>query len=266
MKPLITVPLAAVSLFACGEIKTTIDEALRQRIETVRDCFPPLFAKAQALLRIAESWKLQSTLPDPPGMTWAERLDGAVDVRYRTGGATIDLLMHFYSPSGDLQDLDLSRATSLHHAVALAAVQLQDRFGADQKFIVGSWTIGGAATNGAGVLTGILGGTASEPQLEELRTTTATPDGGPPPIADGTITIVAATTCTMTFRTDGLRTDTTADQLHPIGALDLTIVGPQASVSGTATFDGSSIATIVIDDLSGVFTYDSESGKVTYTG
>lgn len=258
--------LAAVPLFACGEIKTTIDEEVQARIATVRDCFPPLYGRVETLLEVAETWKLQTPVPDPPGLTWREQGNGTVDVRYRARGDTLDLQMRFYSPDGELQDLDLSGAVSVQDAVVAAAAQLQDRFGADKKFVVGGWTIAGISADGAGVLTGIIGGTTSEPQLEELRTTTATPVAGPPPIADGTITTYGATTCSLTFGTDGLQTDTVADQLHPIGTLAVTLVGPRAAVSGTVTFDGSSVATIVVDEVEGVFTYDSDTGQVTFRG
>lgn len=257
--------LTALVATACSsKVTSTIDSDLQARVETVTTCFPDLYQRLDALLEITDSWRLNtSTTPaDPTGLTWAEQNDGTVDVTYIVSGVTIAMTVGFYSPTGTLQDFDLSAATTLGEAVAIAATELRNLYGTTGQFLVGDWTLSGSGVTGAGAFTGILGGSGSQDELLELRTTTATPAGGPPPNADATIS-EASTSCSLTFNTQSLQLDTDPAQSYPIGTVDITVVG-QRTVSGSVTFDGTSTAVIAIDGINGTFAFDIVARSVAY--
>lgn len=262
-------PLWLVALLAAtgcsSKVTSTIDTALQARVQTVTDCFPNLYAKLDRLLDIARSWRLNGTAPapDPVGLSWTEQGDGTIDLTYTFDGTTIAMTVGFYSPTGTLQDFDLSGATELSEAVAIAAGELRTLFGTTGQFMVGDWNVSGGGITGSGALTGILGGANSQDMLVELRTTTATPAGGPPPNADATIG-ETATGCSLVFNTQSLELDGDPTQTYPIGTVDITVTGPQATVSGSVTFDGTATASIVIDTINGSFDFDVEAQSVTY--
>jgi hypothetical protein len=270
-RSLLLAPLAALVLPACSaEVTEFIDEDLRDRVETVEECFPDMFDKVQRLLEVANTWRLNpsSAVPDPTGLTWSEQGDGSIDVEYVANGCTIDMNIVFYSPSGAAQDLNLTGATTLHQAIDLAATELGTAFPSTNPFMVGTWTISGNKTagtiSGGGSISGIIGGTSNQNELEELRTTSATPIGTVPPNADSTVTATGTDTCTLTFNTQSIQTDTQPQQEYPIGDIAITLQGPQASVSANITFDGTVIAVILVDNIPGQFEFNLDTNDLSY--
>lgn len=259
-------PLLPLFVACNTRVTSNTDSALRARVETVQDCFPGLYARAQTVLDAAKSWRLNDGgAPASPAPTsFAEQTDGSVLVSYNVSGATLTLTVRFYSPAGVPQNLDLGTPATLDELVTTAAVALRAAFPDGDPFVVGAWNLSGAGLSGSGALTGILGGTAQQPELEELRTTSAIPAGGPPPLAAGAIADNGPPACSLTFASPGLQIDRSAAQQYPIGVLNLTIQGPSASVSATLTFDGTSVTRVVVQEISGAFLYDVVARSLTY--
>ena len=127
----------------------------------------------------------------------------------------------------------------------------------------GSIAGGGISATGEG-LTGIIGGSTNQNELEELRTTEATVSGGIPPVDPSTVVDAGPPLCTLTFNIPGLVTDEEPGQEYPRGDITVTIVGPEATVNATITFDKTAIATIVVADVGGSFAFNLETRQLTY--
>ncbi|MFQ5506119.1 MAG: hypothetical protein ACE5F1_15185 [Planctomycetota bacterium] len=258
---------ATLLVGACDRAKDAnraLDPVLQERIKTVKDCFPALQQKADVLLELANSWRMNTSqpIPDPQGLTWSEVTGGSVNVTYVTADGTIHAVLKFYNHLGEVQDLNLNAADPLSKAIKDAATQLSTQSPGTKPFIVASWTLSGPVATGSGNLTGIIGGTTNQNELEELRTTDELPSNGPPPVADSQITITASA-CVLTFRTSGLKTDTGIDQKYPIGTVSITIVGQQ-TVIATVTFNDTAIANIVVSEVPGSFDYNLDTGDLQY--
>jgi hypothetical protein len=267
--------LLALALFAgCdSKVSTDIDEDLQRRVETLEDCFPNLFKRVQALLDIAETWREQNStaIPDPTGLTWVVNNEAGgtvVDVTYVIEGTTFTMAIRFYDPAGAQQDLtaEITGQSTLNLTIRAAADELRDRFGSADKFMVGDYTISGGGLSGSDSLTGIIGGSTNQNELEEIRTTAAssTISGGPPATDPATIVDSGPPACTLTFNIPGLLTDETPTQQYPIGTVALTVVGPEETITATITFDGSATAVIDIDDVPGSFTFNVETRVLTF--
>ncbi|MEO6593969.1 MAG: hypothetical protein ABIP94_04375 [Planctomycetota bacterium] len=262
--------LTLALLGACGsKITSVIDTDLQKRANTVQDCFPGLFAKAQVVLDVANTWRLNSgaSIPDPSGLGWSEQPDGAIDVSYVVSGCTLAMTISFYSPTGVLQNLDLSGAVTLADAVDLAATELRTLFGSAANFMVGEWSLTGSGVSGSGALTGMLGGSGDQNVLEELRTTVASPaapPSGPPANANSTVTDIGPPLCMLTFGTASLATDDYQGQTYPVGTIDLAIAGHEATVTAAITFDGSVRATLVVSDVPGYFDFNLGTSSLTH--
>ncbi|MBL8735461.1 MAG: hypothetical protein JNL12_03465, partial [Planctomycetes bacterium] len=89
-----------------------------------------------------------------------------------------------------------------------------------------------------------------------LSTTSGTPSGGPPPVADSTVSDNGPPLCSLTFSTTGIQVDDSPGQTYPIGTIDVTVTGPQASVDASVTFDGTSTATIVATGIAATFRFN----------
>lgn len=252
---------------ACSsKLKSALDPDLAKRLDAMRDCFPELYPFVDGLLDLAQTWRLQTPpAADPTGLTWSEQPDGSVQLAYTLSSVTISAVIRFYSPTGTMQDLDLSAATSLSEAIDAAATELATLFGTADKFMTADWTLAGATSSGSGQWTGIIGGTTNQNELEELRTTSGTPSGGPPPVAPGTVSDTGSgMTCTLTFQTASLQTDTVVDQQYPIGTINLTITNPETTVTAAIVFDGTAVAHITASDIPGNFDYQLETNSLTY--
>lgn len=268
--PALSGMIGALLLAACSSKHTEIiDVDLQKRFETVEDCFPELFPKVEDLLEVAEAWRLNSStpVPDPPGLTFAQQGDGSLLVTLVAGDCTYTMTIRFYGPGGAEQDdLPLGTASTLSEAIDLAATELRNRFADSEKFMVGDWTVAGTGVGppAGGALTGIIGGSTNQNELEELRTTTATPAGGPPPVDDGALTLTGPPQCTLLFRTAGLITDDDPLQEYPDGEVALQLTGPEATVTAKVIFDRTAIARIEVDDVPGHFEYDLETGNLRH--
>jgi hypothetical protein len=261
--------LGAALLCACESKITseTVDPVLKGQLQTIAKCFPQLFAKGQDVLDLAETWRMNTngSIPDPPGVVHTG--SGPIDVTYDVGGCTITMQIRFYSPAGAEQTGIADTATTLADKIDEAATELRNLFTSGQPFLVGDWTIagvkGGDTFSGSGALTGIIGGSTNQNELEELRTTTASPSGGPPPNADNTLQEGA---CTLTFNTTSLRTDESPTQEYPIGTLNVTIddsaTAASPDVTATMQFDGSAVVRIAIDGVDR-FNYNVDTRALT---
>lgn len=263
-------PLALTSLFAFGacssDLENLIDGTTQARIDTVEECFPDLYDKFEDLLQLAELWRFNnSTSPaDPAELTWMEATDGTIDATLVIAGCTLDADISFFSPTGALQELDLSAATTLNEAIGAAATELRNLFAGQSPFIVGTWTMTGTGVSGSGSLTGIIGGTTNLNELETLSTTGPTPDGGPPAVASSSIQLTGTQTCSLTFEANGLQTDTVPDQQFPIGTINLTIQGEETATA-TITFDNTATATIDVSGVPGTFSFNLNTSEISFS-
>lgn len=238
----------------------SLNPTLQKQVNAIIDCFPQLFAKGQDVLAVAETWRMNKNgsepIPDPPGLVHAGT--GPIDVTYTIDDCTIEMTIRFYDPSG-AEQTGVGTGTTLAEKIDNGATAIGN---SNDPFIVGEWTLtgtkGGSAFAGDGALTGIIGGSLNQNELEELRTTTATPAGGPPPNADCT---VSEADCTLTFNTTGLLTDQTPGQEYPEGVVTVTIDSDGdtvTDVTATVTFDGTATIRIAIDGVER-FTFDVET-------
>jgi hypothetical protein len=259
--------LSSVILFASCNSKVTSggDPALQKQIQTITDCFPDLFPKAEGLLDLAELWRMNTngSIPDPAGLTHSG--SGPITAGFTFDGCALSMTIRFYDPDGNEQTgLPLS-ATSLADRIDEAATSLRNSFPTGKPFMVGDWTLTGGGASGSGALTGIIGGSTNGNELEELRTTETTPAGGPPALATST---VREGDCTLTFRTDSLVTDSFPTQQYPIGTMTITIDGDDADsladVTATVTFDNTAVVKITLDGtVSGRFEFNVETRGFT---
>ncbi len=266
--------LLALAMFAGCDSKITsaVDTDLQRRVETLVDCFPNLYARADALLAIADTWRQANSqpIPDPTGLTFqvnSEAGGTVVNVTYTTSGTTITMAIRFYSPTGAQQTLSLTGFTTLNATIDEAANQLRTSFGDTDKFMVGDYSISGGGITATGeALTGIIGGSTNQNELEELRTTatSSTISGGPPATEPSTITDSGPPSCALTFNIPGLLLDETPTQEYPIGTVTLSVAGPNATVTATITFDGSNTATIVVTDIPGSYAFNLDTRTRTF--
>ena len=263
--------LAAALLTGCdSKVTSTTDPEQQARFETLSDCFPNLYDKVEQLLDVVDAWRLASgsSIPNPSGLgSVTEQGDGSVTLSYSLGGTTLAMTIRFYSPTGVVQDLALSGFSSggdLNDLVDIAADELRTNFPSGDSFLVGSWTLSGGDIAGSGSVTGILGRVSSVDRLLEVRTTSDTPAGGPPPAASSTITDNGPPLCAITFSTASLTIDDVAQQSYPNGTIDFTLLGPEATVTASVTFDRTSVAEITVTGVTGRFLFDIAQRELTY--
>ncbi|MFY9344872.1 MAG: hypothetical protein WAT39_20430 [Planctomycetota bacterium] len=276
LKKLPVLALALCSLVGCdSKLDSVIDQNLKNRVDTLEDCFPNLFQRVQALLDIADTWRQQnsSAIPDPAGLVFAvgnEAGGTVVTVTYTLQGTTLAMVIRFYDPTGAQQNItgQIQGQGTLNLTIRAAANKLRDDFQGQRPFMVGDYTISGGGLSGDDALTGIIGGSTNQNELEELRTTakstTITVGGGPPAVDSATITDAGPPPCTLTFTIPGLLTDETPTQEYPIGQVTLVITGPQATVNATITLDGSATARITVTDVPGSFTFNIDTRTLTF--
>ncbi|MBL8752441.1 MAG: hypothetical protein JNK15_03990 [Planctomycetes bacterium] len=263
------VSVCMLALFAgCdSKVTSTLDQDTLTRVETLTDCFPNLYRFADSLLEIGQTWRLGSStaIPDPTGLTFTINGGTSVDVTYVKDGVTIAMTIQFYSPTGAQQTLSLAGAT-LNAVIQDAADELRDNFPGADPFMVGDYTISGGGITASDSLTGIIGGSTNQNELEELRTTLASTSisGGPPTVDSASITDSGPPSCVLTFTIPSLLTDETPTQEYPIGTVTISVTGPDATVTGTITFDGSATAVIDIDDVNGTFNFNVDTRTVTF--
>ncbi len=264
--------LLSALLFAGCDSKVTSggNAALQKQVQTITDCFPGLFAKGHDLLDLAELWRLNTTgsVPDPAA-PFQQNGTGPINVSHVVDGCTILMTIRFFSPTGVEQTGIADNSTTLADKIGEAATDLRAMFPVGKPFMVGDWSISGTKNNdtfaGSGAFTGIIGGSTNGNELEELRTTEATPAAGPPPIAVATITEGA---CTLTFTTSNLVTDSFPTQQYPIGAVTVTIDGDDADsladVTATVTFDNTPVVQIaIVGAAAGKFEFNVETRALT---
>lgn len=267
---------ALVPLLGCeSKITTTVDTELQQRVLTVKDCFPGLYPRLEALLTIARCWRLDSDVPvpDPVGVfvtVGSEPGGTVVTVQYPAGGTVITMAIRCYSPSGVQQTIVLAgaAASTLNEVVRAVAVGLRTQFpGDEQPFVVGDFAIaGGGIVAEDEALLGLVGGPAAAPRLTVVRTCSPsnTIAGGPPQTEGCTITDLGPPVCAIRFATSDLALDDSPAQAYPIGTVDLSLDGPRANVVAAVAFDGTRTIRIVVDGVRGRFTFDTEARVLAY--
>ncbi|MEC7584210.1 MAG: hypothetical protein VYE77_07825 [Planctomycetota bacterium] len=282
MRTRLSLLLGACALaFGCSsKVTSFLDPDLQKRVSTLEDCFPPLWDKVDQLLEVTALWQLQNVNnpPDPAGLTF--QLDGPetavdfVDVTYVLGACTLTMRLDFFD--GDTAVLpDLTRPagalpnTSLSNVIDNAATDMRDQ-GQTNPYMLATWSLAGTGITGSGNLTGAIGGTANNNELERVTTTDAVPAAPLPtfvPFTDpnaSTIEVGGGQPCVLRLDAD-LQTDSTPDQEYPIGDMSLQIQGSEAAITVAATFDGTAVVILEVQDT-GTFTFDIASGDLSFDG
>jgi hypothetical protein len=118
---------------------------------------------------------------------------------------------------------------------------------------------------GTGTITGVIGGSANQNELEAIFITSNDTSAGLPPNQDSSVANTI-TGCSMTFGSpNGIMTDITANQQYPVCTLEFRIVGEE-TVTGSVVFNDTQFAVIGVNDVPGSFSFDLESGDVSYNG
>ena len=261
--------VATLGLGSCDSKVTSLtDPNLLARIQVIRDCFPNLWTFVDGVVDIAGTWKMNGgTTPDPTGLTKMVNMDGSITAMLTVGSTTITMVIKFYGPGGAEQDLTsvITPPVSLGDKIDAAATELRDRFGSDEKFIHGVWSMTGGGVSATGeALTGIIGGSLNQNELEELRSTLVTVTTGIPAVDPSTITDSASTPpCTLTFTIPGLITDEEPGQEYPRGTITLEIDDGTTTTTGSIVFDKTAIAKITIAGLVGGFNLNLETLTIT---
>lgn len=259
------VPLLLLGAAAC-DTKSKLDaqKLLADRIATVNDCFPELWEAADKMVQHAQTWGRNDTVDLPPGFGYSLLGDGRVTAAFPLTDGTVSLTIVFYSPDGTAQDLGLVDNGDFEDLIDQAATALANQFGGQDPFMVGTWQIGDSPTiSGSGSFTGIIGGTTNQNELEELRTTTGTPAGGPPPVADARFDELGGAQCKLTFRIPSLQTDVVPNQRYPIGTITIVLQGAKATVNAQLVFDGTVVAVLTVDGVPGTFSVNLDTYDVS---
>ena len=256
-------PLMAVAVLGLGSCDSKItsgtDPAMLARIQVIRDCFPNLWRFADGLVRVAGTWKMNGgTTPDPAGLATTVNGDGSLTASLTVGATTIEMTIRFYGPAGAEQDLTavVTPPTTLGDKIDAAATELRDRFGSAEKFIHGVYTItgGGVTTTEEEALTGIIGGSLNQNELEEVRSTLVTVTTGIPDVDPSALSDSATSPpCTLTFNIPSLITDEEPGQEYPRGTITLEIFDGETTAMAAIIFDKTNIARITLEGLSGGF-------------
>lgn len=268
-------PLMAATTLTFGAcdsgITSEIDPNLAQnqaKIQVIVDCFPNLWEFVDGLIELSGTWKMNGgTTPDPTGLTVSIGAGGTITATLPVGSTTISMDIDFYGPNGARQDLTsvITPPTTLGDKIDAAATELRDLFGSNEKFIHGVYSITGGGISATGeALTGIIGGSLNQNELEEVRTTEVTVTTGIPNTDPTTITDSGSTPpCTLTFTIPGLFTDEEPGQEYPRGFVTLEINDGTTTTAGQIQFDKTAIAKITIDGLTGGFELNLETFAVT---
>lgn len=272
MTPAPTAPLRSLGLAtllllgtAACDTKSKLDAAkeLADRVATVNDCFPELWEAADKLVQHAQTWGRNDSVTLPPGFGYTLLADGRVAAGFPLANGTVSLTIVFYSPDGTAQNLGLVDNGDFEDLIDQAATALASQFGGQDPFMVGTWELDDSLTiSGSGSFTGIIGGTTNQNELEELRTTTGTPAGGPPPVADARFDELMGAQCKLTFRIPSLQTDVVPNQRYPIGTITIVLQGAKATVNAQLAFDGTVLAVLTVDGVPGTFSVNLDTYDV----
>jgi hypothetical protein len=257
------VGLALPSCDSAEEVLANLDSDTQERIDAMLECFPGNAEKAAALFELAQAWATTEEAPAGIDVT----LNGdAVEVTWNQISCTITMNITFHGPDGiqitaDQLGLGSANPTDLDSLMDTAVTNLANMFAGEKPFVMGRWTISAGGWTGGGTLTGIIGGSTNQNELEEIRTTTDSPAGGPPPVAPGQINDPAG--CGLTFQTAGIRTDDIPGQEYPEGVITITVSSLTITVNGTITMNATVIATISVDGIPGTFTFNLDTGELS---
>lgn len=234
------------------------------KIAAMEDCLPDLWPKVSALSDVAHAARIfpVGTMipPDPAGLSSVANA-GVLSVTYMVSGCVLNMEISFWSPLGVQQFPDFTGATSLGEQIKIAADDLAQKFGAspDDPFMLGRWTIDdGVGTTGSGNLLGVIGGIANQNELERLKTTEDTPNGGEPPIDDSIIQNVGKD-CVLLFRFANLETDTMPNQDYAGGVITFSVDDGNQTAKGTITLNNTAIAIIKIDGVPGTYEFNIDT-------
>jgi hypothetical protein len=269
-----SLPFVALCLLpGCNKADDAKDKI--KKLNTMNDCFPPTYEKADALFNIANSWRVNSgAIFDPLGLHAVDNGNGSLRIDYdvdNLGTCIFGCDLWFFDELGNVFVPTFTTESTLNEFVSTAATQLFDN-DADpldgvKPFMVGDWTVTGVSVNGGGSLTGIIGGTANQNELESVSTSedSTTVAGGPPAHASCSVTLTGgATDCVLTFSTVDLETDTPRSLNYPFGVISGTLVGPEATVVFTITLNGTATAVIKVGGISGSFDFNLDTGDLNY--
>ncbi|MHC4959332.1 MAG: hypothetical protein ACYTGN_13260 [Planctomycetota bacterium] len=279
MKRILLLLALAWSIPACDSAEDLINNAvdLPEKLKTMNDCLEPVWNQVQEVA--TELSEIMGGGPDAAGtITDTGAYDAAatsINITSTLSAGTMTIVIKFYHPDGApyaglLTGLDPA-TDSLETIMDAVATQM----GKDhvqtlpvpndpntRPFMIAEWSLSGGLTGG-GNMCGVIGGADEghdEPptsnELQELRTTEATPAGGIPPIATSTINLTGANSaCGATLRIDSLLTDQVHDENdthglpeeYPDGQIFLTVTGTGSDLDVTITFNGPTDPIAVID-------------------
>lgn len=269
-------PLLAVTTLGLGSCDSgttsNIDNLAgnRAKVDAIVDCFPNLWAFVGGITDIAGTWKMNGgTTPDPIGLITVINGDGSITATLGVGTASVTMDIDFYGPNGARQDLTsvITPPTTLGAKIDAAATELRDRFNTGEKFIHGVYSITGGGISATGeALTGLIGGSLNQNELQEVRSTEVTVTTTIPAVASTTITDSGSSPpCTLTFTIPGLVTDEEPGQEYPRGTITLVINDGTTAVNATIVFDKTAIARITVDGLTGGFDFNLQNFALTAT-
>jgi len=286
------VVVVAVSLAACSSAEDAVNliTDAPQIIQAMNDCFVPIYEdQAEPLVELMSGIFGRDPTPATANATVTALSNTSVSLTATLPLAvTLTATITFHTPDGSVYTANLSAFTTsstIDEIIDAVATQMgQDYPGSPpfpppdapetRPFMVAAFTMGdGAAISGAGAFTGVIGGAASDNtqnELQELRTTEATPVAGAgiPPRAPVSI---SAGSCGLSFTTTaGLITDQTDDEQNmtlpeefPVGTIVYGLISPTRNVTGSLIFDGTSSVTLVVDGIAITGTIDLNTGDVS---
>jgi hypothetical protein len=253
------VGLALPGCDSAEDILSNLDAETQDRIDAMLECFPDNAERVAALLELAQAWA--TTEEAPAGIDTMLNGD-QVEVTWNHLGSTIEMDTRFHGPDGALVTavqlgLGSANPTDLDDLMDTAVTALAQMFPGEHPFVLARWTITGGGWSGSGTFTGIIGGSTNQNELAELRTTTDTPAGGPPPVSTAQISSTGG--CGLTFQTTGLRTDDQPGQEYPLGTITFTLLSNIIDVNGSIAMPATVIATISVSGIPGTFTLNLDT-------
>jgi len=263
-----------LALPGCSDAAAILEELdldTQERIEAMESCFPITAEKVAALLQLAQAWA--GTQEAPAGIDVAlngDRIEVTWNIVNSLDSCRITMNISFHGPDGteltaDQLDLGSANPTDLDSLMDVSVTKMGQMFPGEKPFVMGRFGVSNQVVSegwsGEGTLTGIIGGSTNQNELEEIRTTTDTPSGGPPPVASAFV--ADGSGCSLSFQTAGIRTDDQPGQEYPSGVFNFSVASPIITVNGTITMNATVIATIQANGIPGTFSFNLDTLRLS---
>jgi hypothetical protein len=265
------VGLALPSCSDTEAILANLDTDTLDRIEAMESCFPINAQKVAALLELAQAWATTEEAPDGIDVSLnGDQIEVQWNLVTSSSPCRITMSISFHGPDGvqitaDQLDLGSANPTDLDSLMDKGVTNLAGMFPGEKPFVMGRFGVSNPLVSegwsGDGTLTGIIGGSTNQNELEEIRTTTDTPAGGPPPVAPASVADPSG--CSLTFQTTGIRTDDQPGQEYPSGVITFSVASPLITVNGSITMNATVIAIIQVDGIPGNFEFNLDTLRLS---